>query len=400
MCETATHRERVRLDEEAVELAALAWLDLAGWRVVRGAELSPGGALELRKDWRDALLEREVEAAFGRLNPTADAAMIEAALAGVRGSVSADLLENNRAFHKMLVEGVPVSFRDEAGLIRTLPLRLIAEDDLKLNHYLAANQYAVRGEHEGVRADIVLFVNGLPLGLIELKSPLDPDPLLRAYTQLRNYEAIAPELLRLNEVQIISDGLTAKVGTLTQGLDRFAPWRPERGEVAGGASELEAVLRTLCLLRRFTDHVLGLIAFETDEGRVVSKKIAAYHQARAVHAARERVALAATSGGDHRGGVVWHTQGSGKSFTMLLLVRALQRDTRLANPTILIWWTGSIWKNSCMQHSRRMPPCSWPYLCEQRTQQTFGACSPPPPAALCYRRYRSFAATTTVLTHF
>ena len=336
MSETANHRERVHLDEEAVELAALAWLDLAGWRVVRGSELAPGGALGVRKDWRDALLEGEVEAALGRLNPTADQTMIETALVRVRASVSADLIENNRAFHKLLVEGVPVSFRDEARLTRTLPLRLIAEDDLKLNHYLAANQYAVKGEQEGVRADIVLFVNGLPLGLIEVKSPLDPDPLLRAYTQVRNYEGVAPELLRLNEVQIISDGLTARVGTLTQGLDRFAPWRPEPGEVAGGASELEAVLRTLCLPRRFTDHVLGLIAFETDEGRVVSKKIAAYHQARAVNAARERVATAAAPEGDHRGGVVWHTQGSGKSLTMLLLVRALQRDSRLANPTILV----------------------------------------------------------------
>ncbi len=213
MSETANHRERVRLDEEAVELAALAWLDLAGWRVVRGAELSPGGALEVRRDWRDALLKEEVEAALGRLNPTADKTMLETALAGVRASVSADLIENNRSFHKLLVEGVPVSFRDEAGMTRTLPLRLITEDDLKLNHYLAANQYAVKGEHEGARADIVLFVNGLPLGLIELKSPLDPDPLLRAYTQLRNYEGIVPELLRLNEVQIISDGLTARVGT-------------------------------------------------------------------------------------------------------------------------------------------------------------------------------------------
>ena len=335
MSETATHRERVRLDEEAVELAALSWLDLAGWRVVRGADLSPGGALEVRKDWRDALLEGELEAALGRLNPAADKSMIDTAMASVRASVSADLIENNRAFHKLVVEGVKVSYQDTSGP-RTVSLRLIAEDDLKLNHYLAANQFAVKGEREGIRADIVLFVNGLPLGLIELKTPLDPNPMQRAFTQIRNYESIAPELLRLNEVQIISDGLTARVGTLTQGLDRFAPWRPEQDEVAGGASELEAVLRTLCLPRRFTNHVLSLIAFETDEGRVTSKKIAAYHQARAIAAARESVAKAALPQGDHRGGVVWHTQGSGKSLTMLLLVRALQRDPRLENPTILI----------------------------------------------------------------
>jgi len=337
MSESVTHRERVRLDEEAVELAALSWLDLAGWRVVRGADLAPGGRLDARRDWRDAILTAELRAGLARLNPDADATMVETALATARASPSGDLLENNRAFHKLLVEGVPVAFRDADGVTRTKPLRVVASDDIALNQFLVANQYAVKGERDGVRADIALFVNGVPLGLIELKSPLDPDPLLRAHTQIRNYENVAPELLRVNEVQIISDGLTVRVGTLTQGLDRFAPWRTGPGEVAGGASDLEGVIRTLCLPRRFIDHVLGLIAFETDEGRVVSKKIAAYHQARAVAVGRERVAVAAGIGGDRRGGVVWHTQGSGKSLTMLLLVRALQLDiTRLGNPTILV----------------------------------------------------------------
>ena len=336
MNDAVPHRDRVRLDEEAVELAALSWLDLAGWRVVRGADLAPGGRLDARTDWRDAILIAELRAGLARLNPDADETMVETALAAVRASPSGDLIENNRAFHKLLVEGVPVAFRDADGATRTVPLRLVASDDIALNQFSAASQYTVKGERDGVRADIALFVNGLPLGLIELKSPLDPDPLLRAHTQLRNYEQVAPELLRVNAVQIISDGLTARVGTLTQGLDRFAPWRPERGEVAGGASDLEGIIRTLCLPRRFIDHVLGLIAFETDEGRVVSKKIAAYHQARAVIAARERVAAAAGAGGDRRGGVVWHTQGSGKSLTMLLLVRALQLDPRLWNPTVLV----------------------------------------------------------------
>jgi type I restriction enzyme R subunit len=336
MTDANSHSERVKLDEEAVELTALSWLDLAGWRVVRGADLAPEGRLETRADWRDAILTAELRAALARLNPGADETMIETALANVRASPSGNLIENNRVFHKLLVEGVPVPFRDAQGMTRTLPLRLVASDDIALNQFLAANQYAVKGERDGVRADIVLFVNGLPLGLIELKSPLNPDPLLRAFTQIRNYEAIAPELLRANEVQIISDGLTARVGALTQGLDRFAPWRPEEGEVAGGAGELEGVIRTLCVPQRFISHVLGLIAFETDEGRVVSKKIAAYHQARAVHKARERVALATAADGDRRGGVVWHTQGAGKSLTMLLLARALQLDLRLAAPTILI----------------------------------------------------------------
>lgn len=336
MTEAVRHHDRVRLDEEAVELSALSWLDLAGWRVVRGADLAPGGRLDARTDWRDAILTAELRAGLSRLNPSADDTMVETALAAIRASPSGDLLENNRAFHKMLVEGVPVAFRDADGATRTMPLRLVATGDIALNQFVAANQYAVRGERDGVRADITLFVNGLPLGLIELKSPLDPDPLLGAHTQLRNYEHIAPELLRVNAIQIISDGLSARVGTLTQGLDRFQPWRPEPGEVAGGASDLEGVIRTLCVPRRFVEHVIGLIAFETDEGRVVSKKIAAYHQARAVITARERVASAADTGGDRKGGVVWHTQGSGKSLTMLLLVRALQLDTRLGNPTILV----------------------------------------------------------------
>ena len=333
-----SERERIRLDEEAVELAALAWLDLAGWRVVSGADVAPDGRLGARSDWRQPILTAELRDALVKLNPTAAADTIDRAITAVLAVPSQDALENNRAFHKLMVEGVAVEVRDNAGETRTEPLWLVARDRWTDNSFLIANQYTVQGDRERdvVRADLVAFVNGLPLGIIEFKSPLEPEPVEVAHRQLENYLKAAPELFRANQVLIVSDGLMARVGTLTAPMDRFAIWRAEAGEVAAGATELETVIRTLFKPQCFLAQTLDLVTFETDRGGVKAKKLAAYHQARAVNRAHERIVRGASPGGDRKGGVVWHTQGSGKSLTMMFLARALQLDPRLANPTILV----------------------------------------------------------------
>jgi type I restriction enzyme, R subunit len=197
----------------------------------------------------------------------------------------------------------------------------------------------VQGERDAVRADVALFVNGLPLALMELKSPANAQATLeRAHNQLQTYRAKAPELLRFNQVSVISDGVSARLGSLTAGLDRFAPWRTIDGATLddAGLPELEVIIRGAFAPERFLDLIVDYVAFEVKDGVVKSKKLAGYHQFHAVRKALASTIVAAGAGGERKGGVVWHTQGSGKSLTMLFFVRQLQVARALKNPTIVM----------------------------------------------------------------
>ncbi|WP_207537235.1 type I restriction endonuclease subunit R [Sabulicella rubraurantiaca] len=333
----ATRTSQDSLREAAVELAALSWFELAGWRTVTGDQLSPDGAMGARGDYRQAILEPELRSALATLNPDATPAMVDAAVRTMLATPSQDLLENNRVFHPFLASGVPVEVH-QGGEARTIALRLLDRANPSANRLLAANQFIVQGDRGSVRADIVAFVNGLPLAVLELKSPVDAAATLeRAYTQLRNYMAKAPELLRTNQVLIISDGIQARIGSLTAGLDRFAPWRTIDGAALDdeGRPELEVLIRGVFDPDRFLDLVVDYVAFEVEDGVVRSKKLAGYHQFHAVRRALTSTVSAATGGG-RKGGVVWHTQGSGKSLTMLFFVRQLQLAKALRNPTIVL----------------------------------------------------------------
>ncbi len=326
------------VNEGAVELAAMSWLDITGWRVLPGDYLAPDGQLGARRDYRQAVLEGELRSALATLNPEADSRTIEAAINSVLAAPSQDLLENNRAFHPWLVSGVPVEI-NERGESRTIALRLIDRLNLSNNRFIAANQFVLIGERETVRPDIVLFVNGLPLAVLELKNPADENATLdRAYTQLQNYKAKAPELFRFNAGLVVSDGVEARIGSLTAGMDRFAPWRTIDGAITDdiGHAELEVLIRGALAPERLLDLATDYTAFEIAEGVVRSKKIAGYHQYHAVRRALASTVEAASEGGERRGGVVWHTQGSGKSLTMVFFVRQLQLAKALRNPTIVV----------------------------------------------------------------
>ncbi len=327
------------LPESHVELAALSWFELIGWRIARGEALAPDGKLGARTNYRQAVLEPELRGALATLNPEATPAMIDAAMRTVLAAVSQDLLENNRVFHPMLASGVPVEINQD-GESRTIGLRLLDRKNPAANRLLVANQVTVQGQHETIRADLVAFVNGLPLGLIELKSPSDAQATLEtAHTQVQNYKAKVPELLRFNQELVISDGIEARIGSLTAGLDRFAPWRTIDGDTLDdtGRPELEVLIRGVFAPERFVDLVVDYIAFEIEKGAVKSKKLAGYHQFHAVRKAlASTVHAAAEVGGGRKGGVVWHTQGSGKSLTMLFFVRQLQLAAPLRNPTIVL----------------------------------------------------------------
>lgn len=336
----ATSRPAAGLREEAVELAALSWFELIGWKTVPGDYLSPEGPMGARTSYKQAVLEPELRSALATLNPDASPAMIDAAVRTVLATPSQDVIENNRVFHPLLASGVPVEVNQD-GETRTIGLRLLDRGDPTANRLLVANQFIIQGtdERDVVRADVVVFVNGLPLGLLELKSPVDAQATLgRAHTQLQNYRSKAPELLRFNQVLIISDGLQARIGSLTAGLDRFAPWRTIDGSALddAGRSELEVLIRGVFAPERFLDLIVDYIAFEVVDGVVHSKKLAGYHQFHAVRKALASTIDAAGTHGQRRGGVVWHTQGSGKSLTMLFFVRQLQLAKALKNPTIVV----------------------------------------------------------------
>jgi len=326
------------LREEAVELAALSWFELIGWRTLPGDYLAPDGPMGARSGYRDAILEPELRSALATLNPDATAAMIDAAVRAVRATPSQDTIENNRAFHPWLASGIPVEVTHD-GETRTIALRLLERANPRANSLLVANQFIVQGERESVRADLAVFVSGLPLALLELKSPSDAQATLeRAHTQLTNYRAKAPELFRFNQALVISDGPSARIGSLTAGLDRFAPWRTIDGAHVDdeGRSELEVLIRGAFAPERFLDLVVDYVAFEVVDGVVKSKKLANYHQFHAVRSALASTVTAAGAGGARKGGVVWHTQGSGKSLTMLFFVRQLQLAKALKNPTIVM----------------------------------------------------------------
>ncbi len=326
------------LREEAVELAALSWFELLGWRTLPGDYLAPGGPSGARTDYRQAVLEPELRSALATLNPDATREMIDAGVRQVLALPSQDLLENNRAFHPLLASGIPVEIT-EKGETRTVGLRLLDRANPRANRLLVANQFIVQGERETIRADIAVFVNGLPLAILELKSPADAQATLeRAYTQLQNYKDKAAELMRCNQVLVISDGIEARIGSLTAGLDRFGPWRTIGGEALedDGRPELEVLIRGVFAPERFLDLIVDYIAFEIEDGVVKSKKLAGYHQFHAVRKALASTVAAAGANGGRKGGVIWHAQGAGKSLTMLFFVRQLQLARALKNPTIVI----------------------------------------------------------------
>ena len=337
---SASESKATGLKEEAVELAALSWFELAGWRTVPGDALAPDGSMGARTSYRQAILEPELRSALATINPGATPDMIDAAVRAVLATPTQDVVENNRAFHPLLVTGVPVEVvRD--GETRTVAIHLIDRADPKANRLLVANQFIVQGpdERDVIRADVVVFVNGLPLALLELKSPADAQATLeRAHTQVGNYKAKAPELLRFNQAVVISDGIEARIGSLTAGLDRFAPWRTIDGSTLddAGRPELEVMIRGAFAPDRFLDLVTDYVAFEIIDGVVKSKKLAGYHQFHAVRKALASTIAAARTDGQRRGGVVWHTQGSGKSLTMLFFARQLQLAKSLGNPTIVV----------------------------------------------------------------
>ena len=325
------------LTEAEVEAVLLDQLQALGYACLNETVSGPDGSAPERDAYSDTILPRRLREAVARLNPHIPEDAREEALRRVMGTERPSLIEENRRLHRAMVEGVPVEFRAEDGTTRGDAVRLVDPDD-RLNDWLAISQFTVIEHGHNRRPDVVVFLNGLPVGVIEVKRPgAETATLGAAFNQLQTYKAQIPALFRTNAVLVTTDGIEARIGSLTADQERFMPWRTTDGaEVAPkGAPEMSVLIegvfergRLLALMQDFT--VFG----ETPGG--IAKIIAGYHQFHAVRRAVASTVAASRSGGDRKAGVIWHTQGSGKSLLMAFYAGQLVREPAMENPTIVV----------------------------------------------------------------
>jgi type I restriction enzyme R subunit len=319
-------------EDDYAEQPTLAWLEELGWTLESGPVISPSGTSPERDYFPDVVLLGRLRDAIGRLNPdlTADAVQTVAEL--VTTTTSPVVIDDHAGLHRFLIEGVPVTFEDRHGVERTVRARLV---DLEVgnNNFLAVNQFRIQAGLRIRRPDVLLFVNGMPLGEIELKNPADEAATAEgAVNQINDYVDAIPALYRYVEIVAVSDLHVALAGTISTPAEHFAPWRSMDPNDDTGRSKLEVMLRGMFAPERFLDLVMNFVAFQTDGARTW-KVLAKYHQVDAVNRAIEATRNAMAS--DRRAGVVWHTQGSGKSLTMVFYVQKLRQHPVFENPTVV-----------------------------------------------------------------
>ena len=350
-------------NESTVEDAALSWFSDLGYTVANGMHIAPGEPAAERDSFGDVVLVGRLRDAIRRLNPHIPADARDEALRKLRRVGTPALLQTNRAVHRMIRDGVDVEYSRADGSIAGDHVKLMDFADVLANDWLAVNQFTVIEAQHNRRPDIVVFVNGLPLGVIELKNAADEDATIwSAFNQLQTYKAEIPSLLHWNAALVVSDGLQARVGSITANQEWFKVWRTidGAGDAPRTALELEVLVRGVFERQRFLDLLQHFVTFEEDpDTGALHKIIAGYHQFHAVNAAVEETVRASGMGvgtsavrghdgrywagqmvggkpGDRRVGVVWHTQGSGKSFSMLFYAARVVRHPAMQNPTLVV----------------------------------------------------------------
>jgi type I restriction enzyme R subunit len=314
------------------EAPALEWLGGLGWKREYGPDIAPGAPGAERAGWDEVVLADRLRAALRDLNPDASAQSVELAVGRVLGTASPEPARDHLDFHELLVQGVPVTVLEE-GEERSLRIRLVDWGQPERNDFLAVNQFRVVVGQKNRRPDILLFVNGLPLAQLEVKDPGDPRATPEgAARYVAHLVETIPKLYRFVELVAVSDLIQARLGTLTTPAEHFGEWKTMDPRAMEGRAALEVLVGEVFAPARFLDLVRSFVLFEEAGGKL-SKLVAKYHQVDAVNRAVEATAEAMAE--DGRAGVVWHTQGSGKSYTMVFYVGKLRRDPRFENPTIV-----------------------------------------------------------------
>ncbi|KCZ73514.1 type I site-specific deoxyribonuclease, HsdR family [Candidatus Methanoperedens nitroreducens] len=343
------------MNEDQLEQLCLNWFQDNRWEVVYGPDIAPDSNNSERSDYQEVVLKRYLQEGLKRINPHLPESAIEQAMALVLKPEGLDLKTNNRAFHRLLLDGVPVEYRKDDRTIHDRAF-LIDFENLTNNRFLVVNQFTVQGTKQPRRADVVCFINGLPIAVLELKSPNDENAdIWDAFNQLQTYKDEISDLFVFNEALVVSDGYTARIGSLTANQERFAPWRTIKHEDDKPLLEwqLETLVRGFFNRELLLDYIRFFVLFETD-GELITKKIAGYHQFHAVREAVNATLIAskipdeyksfearATYGkevvpGSKKAGVFWHTQGSGKSISMCCYAGKLLQQPAMNNPTLVV----------------------------------------------------------------
>jgi type I restriction enzyme, R subunit len=322
------------ITESDIEQICLKYLDELGYSYLPGPNISPDGICKER-EYNEVVLTNWLHAAIDKLNPHIPIETREEGLKKVLRTTSPSLLINNETFHKYLTEGVDVEYRKD-GNIRGDKVYLVDFNDPENNDFLAVNQLTIIDNNNNKRPDIILFVNGLPLVVIELKNATDENATTKsAFNQLQTYKHLITSLFTYNALLIASDGWEAKCGTITSDWSRFVPWKSKDGRTTAGATvpQVEIMFKGMLNKSTLLDLIRHFIVFEKSKDKTL-KKVAAYHQYYAVNKAVQTTTTASDPRGDRRAGVIWHTQGSGKSLSMVFYTGKLV--LALDNPTIVV----------------------------------------------------------------
>lgn len=326
------------LREDDVETAGIETLKSLGWLYLHGQDIAPDGPAPQRPSYSDAVLISRLERCVAQINPSLPVDAIEAALRKLLNDETPSLIEENRRIHGYLIDGIDVDYRLPSGRVAGGKVWLIDFDNVDANDWLVVNQFTLIDGRSNRRPDLVLFINGLPIAVLELKNPGSENATLSAaFRQIDTYKHQIPSLFRSNAVLVTSDGIKARIGSLTADEERFMPWRTVTGEdyAPPGTPELNTLLRgvfdrqnLLRLIRDFT--VFG------DKGSGPFKIVAGYHQFHGAQKALQEAIAASRPNGDRKIGVIWHTQGSGKSFLMAFFAGLAVTSAELKNPTIVV----------------------------------------------------------------
>ncbi|WP_412097322.1 type I restriction endonuclease subunit R [Carnobacterium maltaromaticum] len=326
--------EEYKFNENELELVALRWLEEVGYTSISAKKLEDSG-MSKRKDYTEVVLKDRLQEVLVAINPSVSIEVIDEAIKKITVPEHPNMEVNNQSFHKYITDGIEIPTREGN---RNVTKRILVFDfkEPRNNDFLAVNQFYVKGSYKGKKPDIILFINGLPLVIFELKNATDEAVgTSDAYNQLQTYKQEIPSLLTFNEFMVASDGVQAKVGTLSSNEERFMVWRTIDGHVENGtaSSQLEVLIKGMCNPEVLLDLIHHFILFKTDGDRTI-KILAAYHQYHAVNHAIGEAKRAVSSEGDNKIGVIWHTQGSGKSLSMVFYTGKLVQE--LNNPTIVV----------------------------------------------------------------
>jgi type I restriction enzyme R subunit len=324
--------------ESDVELIALGWYKQLGYTVKYGPEIAPGGSETERSSYSEVFLKGRLREALLRLNSEVFPDAVDEVIRKLSIMDAPSLVSANRMFHRTLIDGIAVEQVAEGDTRRYVTVRLADFDNPDNNDWLVVNQFTVIEGQSNRRPDVVVFLNGIPISVIELKNPTDEDATIwTAFNKLQTYKNDIPSLFKYNEILGISDGMDARFGSLTSSEEWFHAWKTIDGEelASDDMIPLEVLIKGLFDRRRLLDYLKYFIVFE-DNGATVIKKLAQYHQYHAVNRAVEETIRASGVDGDRRIGVIWHTQGSGKSLTMAVYAGKLILEPAMENPTIVV----------------------------------------------------------------